>query len=811
MIKTFINPLPARLAVAIMAASLGGAFELSAGGHVCYANSDGASILPASQFLDVSHQVSVTFSRIVYNRATKLYAGTVNIANLSKAAAISGPLAIQLSNLTPGVNNTNADGQHDGFPFIYQKSPLAPGASLSVPIEFSNPSNAKISFTPLVYQLVAHSVELVEPPTFASHPAKHTLDLLMVAKPTSIAAIPGVTGWAYEICERKYSLGNACQPGMSNPNPYGGARLQLNPGDTLNIHFVNQLPRIVDSSHSEEPNEEFLAQNPTNIHTHGMLVSPGLPSATATNPVFGDTVFVLTFNSANGAPDITPASHIHGDVRTDATDYQIKIPDSHPSGLYWFHPHAHGISLNQVTAGLSGIITLGKVNDYMPGLPGNIPVRHLILKDIQVNGDKSVNDEEDPDFCTSPSASAGLCDGDNGGKWYFTVNGQLNPAITVGSAGQIWRITNASGSATYELQLTKSLNGKSATETGMAIQVLSIDGISVTPSTGISQGDLKQIGGAKFRPIACPGVTAKTPAAICATSLHMMPASRAEVWVVNRDAQGKMIKADGSQAIFQTVGYSTGWNGDNWPAVHLAQVAFSGGAFFQNSPVLKVLDKKHDATGLKINAIAKELAAANQEVGPDSACQPLPTGWKRRIFFGYPLSTNFGIGFELVDQHGVAVPGTFQDVSAFPNASQTICLPLGTGDTPVHEHWEVINLTGEDHNFHIHQTKFRVLTKGEIAGMASDLNDSGILQDSVPMPTGDDGCDGTVVAWRNGACQTSAVDVDIPFAIAGDFVFHCHILEHEDGGMMATIHIAESGDSKTTAVQNNHINNVHQH
>ena len=651
--------------------------------------------------------------------------------------------------------------------------------------------------------------ELVDPPVFASSKDDKTLDLLMIAKQAVIDALPGVTGWAYEICERKYSVENTCPPDKSNPNPYGGARLQVNPGDTLKIHFVNELPMILDSSHSEEPGEEFLAQNPTNIHTHGMLVSPGLPTPSAINPLFGDSVFVLTFNSANGTPDITPTSHIHGDVRTDTTDYQIKIPDSHPSGLYWFHPHAHGISLNQVTAGLSGIITVGQVNDYLPGMPSNIATRHLILKDIQVNGDQSMNDEEDPDFCTSPSTVAGICNGDNDGKWYFSVNGQLNPTITVNSAGQIWRITNASGSATYELQLTKSVNGTPTSTTGMAMQVLSIDGISVTPATGTSEGDFKQIGGAKFRHIACPGVTSKNPSAVCATNLHMMPASRAEVWVVNRDAQGHMIKADGSQAILQTIGYSTGQDADNWPAIKLAQVNFSGNASLYKRPVLDIFDEKHDATGLKINAIAKELAKANQMVGPSSACKALPVGWKRRIFFGNPLSSNFGIGFELVDHHGVTIPGSFQDVSAFPNAAKTICLPLGTGNTPVFEHWELINLTGEDHNFHIHQTKFRVLTRWEIEGRALGRNESGILQDSVPLLTGDGGCDGTVASWRSGACHTSPIDVEIPFAIAGDFVFHCHILEHEDGGMMATIHVASSSDSKASYIQNDHLGMSH--
>ena len=49
--------------------------------------------------------------------------------------------------------------------------------------------------------------ELVDPPVFASSKDDKTLDLLMIAKQAVIDALPGVTGWAYEICERKYSVG----------------------------------------------------------------------------------------------------------------------------------------------------------------------------------------------------------------------------------------------------------------------------------------------------------------------------------------------------------------------------------------------------------------------------------------------------------------------------------------------------------------------------------------------------------------------------------------------------------------------------
>ena len=58
-------------------------------------------------------------------------------------------------------------------------------------------------------------------------------------------------------------------------------------------------------------------------------------------------------------------SMTHGDVRIGYTDYDIAIPQDHPSGLFWFHPHIHGIAFNQVTSGMAGIITIGDIQDYV--------------------------------------------------------------------------------------------------------------------------------------------------------------------------------------------------------------------------------------------------------------------------------------------------------------------------------------------------------------------------------------------------------------------------------------------------------------
>ena len=626
--------------------------------------------------------------------------------------------------------------------------------------------------------------ELIEPPVFASNTVSKTLDLLMVAKPAPIDAVPKVTGWVYEFCERRFSIGDNCMAGTSNLNPYGGARLQLNQGDTLKIHLVNKLPQITGLSDITDPGEQFLLQNPTNIHTHGMLVSPDYPTNANNNPRFGDSIFVLTFNPNNGAPDITTATHIHGDISTGATDYQYTIPAHHPSGLFWIHPHAHGISLNQVTSGMAGIITVGQVRDYVNGLPGDVGIRHLILKDVQVNSDNSLNQEYDPAFCGDmPYATAGQCSSSPlspSSRWYFTINGQKNPHITVKPKGEIWRITNASGSATYELQLNEKSNGANS---AIPMQLLSVDGISVTPASGLSMNTLKQIGGAKFHPVTCPGSKSFSPEAICISSLHMMSGTRAEVWVVNRDEDGDVDARKTTQAVFQTKGYSTGPNGDNWPAVDLAQVSFQ-----KADKTVNTFLSLNNTSGVNFKSIADDLSSFNSKVDNIKNCQPLPKGWKRRIFYGYPTPENFGLGLELVNEKGQTVPGSFQDVNAFTGGAPSVCVPLPTPDTPVYERWELVNLTSEDHNFHIHQTKFKVLTPDELTGL-TDSSSTLILQDSVPLLTGSASCDGTVATWKADNCQTNPVTVEIPFAIAGDFVYHCHILEHEDGGMMSVIHV----------------------
>ena len=118
----------------------------------------------------------------------------------------------------------------------------------------------------------------------------------------------------------------AAGPGrMAYEQSIPGPTLRLRGGDQLNVALVNSL-----------------GGDSTNLHVHGMHVSP---------KDNGDNVFIhveygQTFN------------------------YSYALPESHPPGLYWYHPHSHGDSSQQVAAGLGGAIIVEGGLDDLPELAG---------------------------------------------------------------------------------------------------------------------------------------------------------------------------------------------------------------------------------------------------------------------------------------------------------------------------------------------------------------------------------------------------------------------------------------------------------
>jgi suppressor of ftsI len=92
------------------------------------------------------------------------------------------------------------------------------------------------------------------------------------------------------------------------------------------------------------------------------------------------------------------------------------------------------------------------------------------------------------------------------------------------------------------------------------------------------------------------------------------------------------------------------------------------------------------------------------------------------------------------------------------------------GDT---EEWTILNKDSQYHDFHIHQTGFLVT---EVNAVPTHFDG---LRDTFSVPP-----------VRNG--KPGEAKLIIPFTnpvIVGRFVFHCHVVKHEDKGMMATIEV----------------------
>src|SRR5690625_360966 len=170
-----------------------------------------------------------------------------------------------------------------------------------------------------------------------------------------------------------------------------GPTLVLQPGDHVRLRLDNQLPE------------------PTNLHVHGLHVSP-------------------QDNSDNVLISIEP---------TEAFDYEYQLPPDHPPGVYWYHPHHHGTVADQLFGGLYGAII---VEDPQP-----IPVtreRIVVISDITMTG-------EDDIARVTPMEQMRGREGN-----IVLVNGQVHPTLHAQPQDrERWRIINACTSRYVKLAL----------------------------------------------------------------------------------------------------------------------------------------------------------------------------------------------------------------------------------------------------------------------------------------------------------------------------------------------------------------------
>ncbi|MER8533353.1 multicopper oxidase domain-containing protein [Mesorhizobium sp. M1005] len=414
------------------------------------------------------------------------------------------------------------------------------------------------------------------------------------------------------------------------------------------------------------------------------------------------------------------------------------------------------------------------------------------------------------------SIRAGFCQLDQNSAWLFTVNGQRFPTVTIeGGKNLLLRLGNLSANVGYWLELRNKADG-----TVLPLTIVGLDG--VVPA----------------RPI-LPEQEGKPVEANDYDSLLMMPASRAEIYIRNDEKPHDKPQ----EYILSTRGLDAGT--DNWPAVRLATIVLEPNT--AASPIKVALNASVEAFP---NLIQVQPPVAERAELPDGCVRDLDPAFHeyRRVTFISPGETSTGMqtdwailtqvvrpkfGAKLQDeaiyepddpskttvgydkkQGEVAVP--FEDYVSEDGtvdwSKRHVCIFIdhGSHEGSHKQLWALSNATLSLHNFHIHQIKFRLATRKELQDVynieppdpSSTCGEEKPEECLVPnikffeKKETDPADPGATPLWHDTIPlpALSTVFVVMSFDATqqiGRFVFHCHILKHEDGGLMAPIEVWE--------------------
>jgi FtsP/CotA-like multicopper oxidase with cupredoxin domain len=480
--------------------------------------------------------------------------------------------------------------------------------------------------------------------------------------------------------------------------------LHVKPGDTLNITVTNNTPaaplgQVFNLPNCGDRTVEFTPPangissvgSSVNIHYHGTNVTPQCG---------GDNVTKTLINSGS------------------TFQYSFTFPTNEPPGLYWYHPHIHGLAERDLLGGATGALVVDGIQNVQPAVKG-LRQRILVIRDqpqIQGLAEGQGNCGNDVPF---QDISVNYVPIDSSLQRNGVVT--FTPAILhmLAEETQFWRVTNSTADTVLDLQVL--YDGVPQT-----LQIVGIDAVPVNSQEGTQPGSL-----------------------IPVTRFRLPTAGRVEFLVKAPDSGVRV-----AQLITNNI--NTGPQGDCDPTRPIFNIELTG-----NSDL--------DEQSLDDNVgVFTALSTSHQRFG---GINSVPVSTTRTFQFSEIQPTQFFI----TDVSAGQQPTLFDN-----NNPPAVVTTQGSM-----EKWIVQNIAQENHEFHMHQIHFKVLSQDnfEINGTPQAPAINGQYLDMIEVPFWDN------LKNPRGSFPQVQLLMDFRGMDVGDFVYHCHILSHEDLGMMAIIRV----------------------
>ena len=408
-------------------------------------------------------------------------------------------------------------------------------------------------------------------------------------------------------------------------------------------------------------------------------------------------------------------------------EYRFQIPPNAPPGLYWYHPHVHGFSEAQVLGGASGALIVEGI-ERANKLVAGLPERVLVIRDQKVSSSKPDPNKPGKDLSVN---------------FVPVIYPDSRPAVIQmrPSQREFWRILNASADTYLDLKVLFN-------DVPQFMGVVGFDGVPIGYSDGTARNHI-----------------------LWESHIFVPPAGRVE-FVLNGPPEG--VKA---ALITQAVetgpvydndsppppgpsGAQIASDDDNTPARTLAMIATSS-----------ALSSGEPETATKLPGLAAPEKSSLLQQTPAQTPAPLSTVnpvRQRKFYFSEkvqdPKVPNGSTIFYITEEG--QGPAAYDPSSRVPNVT------VHQGDV---EDWLIENRSRETHAFHIHQTHFLILERHGVPVQEP------YLRDTINVPY-----------WDGFSPQYPSIKLRMDFRdpnIVGTFPYHCHILQHEDGGMMGTIQV----------------------